>query len=217
MDCLIRTVSIKLPSLLTITTDGNLQIVSVYLNSDNVDISADTPVSSGYPADKPVSSLPLPQVIDTTINSPSTNPISVEQKTERNVESAKMPESNINIAKPHTINLTNFLGSANIDTDAPDDDLRKDDVLQKEDVFHKTDEWTKVQKGNKHSTPGCSGDAVSKRSGGIMTQNMFGNFDAKVTWLLHLLSSSHFTNIVKYFCIRIGGKFENIDGIVKNV
>lgn len=175
MDCLIRTVSIKLPSLLTITTDGNLQIVSVYLNSDNVDISADTPVSSGI-ANKPVSSLSLPQVIDTSINSPSTNPISVEQKTERNVESAKMPESNINIAKPHTINLTNFLGSANIDTDAPDDDLRKDDVLQKEDVFHKTDEWTKVQKGNKHSTPGCSGDAVSKRSGGIMTQNMFGNF-----------------------------------------
>ena len=85
MDCLIRTVSIKLPSLLTITTDGNLQIVSVYLNSDNVDISADTPVSSGI-ANKPVSSLSLPQVIDTSINSPSTNPISVEQKTERPTE-----------------------------------------------------------------------------------------------------------------------------------
>ena len=123
MDCLVRTVSIKLPSLLKITTDRNLQIVRVYLNYNNVDISDDTPVSSRYPANKPVSSLSLPQVINTKINSPSSNPISVEQKTERNAESMKMPESNINSAKPRTINLTNFLGSADIDTDAPDDDL----------------------------------------------------------------------------------------------
>ena len=196
MDCLVRTVSIKLPSLLKITTDGNLQIVRIYLDSDDDNSPADTPVSSGCPANKPFSSIPLPQVINTTINSPSSNLISVGQKTEltsdniqmtesnivgqkkeRKSDSMEKPVSNIKNAKQHAINLKNFLGSEEIDDDAHDDDLQQEDVLQKEDVvFHKPDEWTTVQRGHKHSTPGSPGDTMSKYNGRIMNQNMFENF-----------------------------------------